>query len=86
LLLEQQCRQPQEQPLVQQPLPLVHHLVEGTKMRNFFNDIIGQVWTLLGMFVAWIVLEGTAKEVVGWGIIAAAIVWVVTFPLRNKDD
>ena len=55
-------------------------------MRNFFNDIIGQVWTLLGMFVAWIVLEGTAKEVVGWGIIAAAIVWVVTFPLRNKDD
>jgi hypothetical protein len=55
-------------------------------MKKFFNDIVGQVWTLLGMFVAWIVLEGTAKEVVGWGIIAAAIVWVVTFPLRNNDE
>lgn len=55
-------------------------------MKNFFNDIVGQIWTLLGMFVAWIVLEGTAKQVVGWGIIASAIIWVITFPLRNKDD
>jgi hypothetical protein len=55
-------------------------------MKNFFNDIVGQIWTLLGMFVAWIVLEGTAKEVVGWGITLALIVWVVTFPLRKDDE
>jgi len=71
---------------VQQPLQLVQHLVERTNMKNFFNDIVGQIWTLLGMFVAWIVLEGTAKEVVGWGIIISSIIWVVTFPLRNKDE
>ncbi len=29
-------------------------------MKNFINDMIGQLWTLLGMFVAWIVLDGTA--------------------------
>jgi len=71
---------------VQQPLPLVQHLVERTNMKKFFNDIIGQIWTLLGMFVAWIVLEGTAKEVVGWGIIISAVIWLITFPLRNNDE
>lgn len=71
---------------MQQPLPLVQHLVERTNMKNFFNDIIGQIWTLLGMFVAWIVLEGTAKEVVGWGIIISSVIWLVTFPLRNNDE
>ena len=71
---------------MQQPLLLVQHLVERTNMKKFFNDIIGQIWTLLGMFVAWIVLEGTAKEVVGWGIVISSIVWVVTFPLRKDDE
>jgi hypothetical protein len=52
---------------------------------KFLNDIIGQLWTLLGMFVAWIVLEGSAKTVVGYCIIASLVVWIVTFPLRNKD-
>ena len=54
-------------------------------MKKFFNDIIGQIWTLLGMFVAWVVLEGSAKEVVGWCILASLGIWVLTFPLR-KDD
>lgn len=71
---------------MQQPLLLVQYLVERAKMKNFFNDIVGQIWTLLGMFVAWIVLEGTAKEVVGWGITLSLIVWVVTFPLRKDDE
>jgi hypothetical protein len=52
---------------------------------KLFNDLIGQLWTLLGMFVAWIVLEGSAKEVVGWCIIASLVVWVATFPLRNRE-
>jgi hypothetical protein len=53
---------------------------------KFLKDIIGQLWTLLGMFVAWIVLEGSAKTVIGYCIIASIVIWVVTFPIRNKDD
>jgi hypothetical protein len=53
---------------------------------KFLNDLIQQIWTLLGMFVAWIVLEGSAKAVVGWCIIIALVIWVVTFPLRNRGD
>jgi len=55
-------------------------------MKNFFSDIANQLWTLLGMFVAWVVLEGSAKTVVGYAIIACTIVWSVTFKLRNPKD
>ena len=53
---------------------------------KFLNDLIGQIWTLLGMFVAWIVLEGSAKTVVGWCIIISLIIWMATFPLRKDDE
>jgi hypothetical protein len=53
---------------------------------KFLNDLIGQIWTLLGMFVAWIVLEGSAKTVVGWCILVSLIIWMATFPLRNDDE
>jgi hypothetical protein len=55
------------------------------KIRKFFNDILGQAWTLLGMFVAWVVLEGSAKEVVGNLILITLGIWVVTYPIRNKE-
>ena len=43
-------------------------------------------WTLLGMFIAWIVLDGSAKDVVGWATIGTLIAWIATYPLRNKED
>ncbi len=56
-------------------------------MKNFLNDFVGQLWTLLGMFVAWVVLEGSAKEVVGWLILVTLFIWIITYPLRKpKDD
>lgn len=55
-------------------------------MKNFLNDFVGQMWTLLGMFVAWVVLEGSAKTVVGWCILGTLAIWVGTYPLRNSKD
>jgi hypothetical protein len=55
-------------------------------MKNFVNDILGQLWTLLGMFVAWIVLDGVAKGIVGYAILIALGVWIVTYPLRRTKD
>lgn len=54
-------------------------------MRNFFNDLLGQLFTFIGLFIAWIVLEGTAKTVVGYAIIAGAVIWVGSFWIRNED-
>ena len=53
-------------------------------MKHFWNDLIGQLWTLLGMFVAWIVLDGTAKTVVGWLIIGCSIIWMATNKMRDE--
>lgn len=55
-------------------------------MKNFLSDIFNQTWTLLGMFIAWVVLEGSAKDVVGYFILLSLAVWVVTFRLRNPKD
>ena len=56
-------------------------------MKKFFSDMANQLWTLLGMFIAWVVLDGSAKTVVGYAIVICLIVWAVTLNLRNlKDD
>ena len=57
-------------------------------MKNFLiellKDIIGQAWTLLGMAVAWLVLEGSAKDLTGKLIALTLGIWVLTFPLRYE--
>jgi hypothetical protein len=55
-------------------------------MKKFINDLLGQAWTLLGMFVAWVVLEGSAKTIVGYCIMGTLAVWVATYPLRNPAE
>jgi hypothetical protein len=56
-------------------------------MKKLLSDIANQLWTLLGMFVAWVVLEGSAKTIVGYSIVICLIIWTVTLNLRNlKDD
>ena len=55
-------------------------------MKKFFSDIANQLWTLLGMFIAWVVLEGSAKTIVGYAIGVSLIIWIVTLNLRNLKD
>lgn len=55
--------------------------------KELFKDIIDQSWTLLGMAVAWLVLEGSARDVTGMLILITLGVWVLTFRIRNpKED
>lgn len=53
---------------------------------KFISDIINQAWTLLGMFIAWVVLEGSAKTVVGYAIIVTFVLWIISFSIRNAED
>ena len=54
---------------------------------KILRDMIEQLWTVIGMFIAWVVLDGSAKTVVGYAIIGTLIAWAVTYRLRNpKDD
>jgi ABC-type multidrug transport system permease subunit len=55
-------------------------------LKNIINDLIEQAWTLLGMFIAWVVLDGSAKVVVGYGIIFTTIIWILTSPIRHRGE
>jgi hypothetical protein len=55
-------------------------------MKNLIRDMVDQAWTFLGMFVAWLVLDGSAKTITGYAIVATAVFWAATYPLRNPKD
>jgi len=55
-------------------------------VRDFLRDVLDQVWTLLGMFIAWLVLDGSAKTVVGWAIVFSMVVWWATYPIRRDRE
>ena len=50
------------------------------------KESIAQVWTLLGFFIAWLTLTGTAQQIVGLATIAATILWLITIPLREEKE
>jgi hypothetical protein len=54
--------------------------------KELFKDLIDQAWTLLGMVVAWLVLEGSAKDVTGMLILVTLAVWILTFRIRNPKE
>jgi hypothetical protein len=54
-------------------------------LKALAKDIVEQAWTLLGMFVAWLVLEGSARELVGNLILITLLIWVVTFPIFRYE-
>lgn len=50
------------------------------------KESIAQVWTLLGFFIAWLTLTGTAQQIVGIATIFATILWLITIPLREEKE
>lgn len=55
-------------------------------MMKIIKDMIDQLWTLLGMFIAWVVLDGSAKTIVGYAIVCTLIAWAITYPIRNREE
>ena len=55
-------------------------------LKALFKDLIDQSWTLLGMAVAWLVLEGSARDLTGMLILLTLGIWIVTFPIRWERD
>lgn len=55
-------------------------------LKDLFRDLIDQSWTLLGMVVAWLVLEGSARDVTGMLILVTLSVWILTFRIRNPKE
>jgi hypothetical protein len=55
-------------------------------MKDKVREILNQTFTLLGMFIAWAVLEGSAKKVVGFAILWSLIVWLFSMKFREEKE
>lgn len=55
-------------------------------IKALFKDLIDQAWTVVALAIGYIVLEGSARELTGWLIIATFCLWILTFPLRYEKD
>lgn len=55
-------------------------------IKDAIIESLNQTWTLLGMFIAWCVLDGSAKTVVGYAIIYSLGVWLLTLRVRAPRE
>ena len=49
------------------------------------KESIAQIFTLLGFFIAWLTLTGSAKDIVGIAIIVSTALWLITISLREDS-
>jgi hypothetical protein len=50
------------------------------------KESIAQIFTLLGFFIAWLTLTGSAQQVVGIATLIATAIWLLTIPLRKDGE
>jgi hypothetical protein len=56
-------------------------------LKDAIIESLNQGYTLLGFFVAWLLLEGSARTVVGYSILLVTLVHLITIRIReSKDD
>lgn len=53
-------------------------------LKELLVDLFEQAWTLVALAIGYIVLEGSARTLTGYLIVATLLVWVLTFPLRRQ--
>ena len=47
------------------------------------KESIAQIFTILGFFIAWFTLTGSAQDIVGIAIIVSIVIWLLTIYLRD---
>jgi len=55
----------------------------GKWIIDVVKESIAQIYTLLGFFIAWFTLTGSAQDIVGVAIIVSTIIWLLTIRLRD---
>ena len=62
-------------------------IIKGTfkYIWEIIKESIAQIFTLLGFFIAWLTLTGSAQQVVGVATVIATVIWLLTIPLRKEE-
>ena len=56
------------------------------KLKQWGMAILNENFTFLGFFVALVVLEGSAKTVVGYVTLVSVAIWFATIGIRKEDE
>ena len=57
-----------------------------TYIGEMIKESIAQIFTILGFFIAWLTLTGSAQQVVGVASVGATVIWLLTIPLRKDEE
>ncbi|CAB4157788.1 hypothetical protein UFOVP688_48 [uncultured Caudovirales phage] len=55
-------------------------------IRKYVVAMSGDIWTYVGLLIAYFTLDGSAKKVTGFLILGGLVIWLVTLPIRETDD
>jgi len=68
-------------------MKIIKKVVKGffTWLKDAGVEVIAQAFTLLGFFIAWLTLTGSARDIVGIAVLATTVIWLITIPLRKGE-
>ena len=69
--------------LVKWVLSVKNIKVLGKWVVDAIKESIAQIFTILGFFIAWFTLTGSAQDIVGIAIIVSIVIWLLTIYMRD---
>ena len=72
------------------PYELLKYVISVKNLRfigkwivDAIKESIAQIFTILGFFIAWFTLTGSAQDIVGIAIIVSIAIWLLTIYIRD---
>jgi len=73
------------------PFELIKYVVQvknikfvGKWIVDAIKESIAQIFTILGFFIAWFTLTGSAQDIVGIAILISIAIWLLTIYMREE--
>ena len=72
------------------PFELIKYVISVKNLKfigkwviDAIKESIAQIFTILGFFIAWFTLTGSAQDIVGIAILVSIAVWLLTIYIRD---
>ena len=73
------------------PFELIKYVVQvknikfvGKWIVDAIKESIAQIFTILGFFIAWFTLTGSAQDIIGIAILISIAIWLLTIYMREE--
>jgi hypothetical protein len=72
------------------PFELIKYVISVKNLKfigkwiiDAIKESIAQIFTILGFFIAWFTLTGSAQDIVGIAIVVSIAIWLLTIYIRD---